>query len=104
MRRMSSFRPKISWITITAGRCPVAAGMASAARIGRPVEAGKVRSLVVATGSSGAAERDRVVAARVDRRPLPGIDDDRRERLLDDRGTEDRLPRPEPGSLVGRGR
>jgi hypothetical protein len=31
MRRMSSFRPKISWITITAGRGVALAGSASAA-------------------------------------------------------------------------
>src|SRR6266850_1870933 len=90
MRRMSSFRPKISWITITAGRGPAAGGTASAARIGRPVADGKARSTVAATLRP--PERDDVVPEGVDRRPLPRVDDDRRERLLDDRRAEDRLP------------
>jgi len=48
MRRMSSFSPKISWMTITAGRRAPPGGSASAARIGRPLADGKVRSVVVA--------------------------------------------------------
>src|SRR5689334_8539891 len=103
MRRMSSFRPKISWITMTAGRGPLASGSASAARIGRPVEDGKVRSVAVAIRLPS-PERDRVVPPRVDRRTLSGVDDDRRERLLDDRGAEHRLSRPETASVVDRRR
>src|SRR5262249_10224544 len=101
MRRMSSFRPKISWITMTAGRRSSPAGRASAACIGRPLEDGNVRSTVVAIGSP-APERDQVVPERVHRRALLRVHDDGREGLLDDRRAEDRLPRREARPVVYR--
>src|SRR5258705_3369411 len=104
MRRMSSFSPKISWMTIIAGRFPPGAGRANAARIGRPLAAGKLRSRAAATGRSLPSDRDRVVPERVDGGPLSRVDDDRRERLLDDRGPEDRFPGGEPRAVVDRGR
>src|SRR5215470_6466360 len=104
MRRMSSFSPKISWMTIIAGRLPPGAGRANAARIGRPLAAGKLRSRAAATGRSLLPDRDGVVPERVDGGALSRVDDDRRERLLDDRGSEDRLPGREPGAVVDRGR
>ncbi len=54
MRRMSSFSPKISWMTITAGRGAVARGTASAARIGCPLADGKVRSVTATTAATRA--------------------------------------------------
>src|SRR5262245_60391149 len=101
---MSSFSPKISWMTIIAGRLPPGAGRANAARIGRPLAAGKLRSRAAATGHLLLPERDGVVPERVDGGALSRVDDDRRERLLDDRGPEDRLPGREPGAVVDRGR
>src|SRR5262249_21272013 len=102
MRRMSSFSPKISWMTIIAGRLPPGAGRANAARIGRPLAAGKLRSRAAATGWSVLPQRDGVVPGRVDGCALAREDDDRRERLLDDRGAEDRLAGGEARAVVDR--
>src|SRR5207253_7673842 len=102
MRRMSSFKPKISWITMTpAGgrrRCRARAPPASAARSRRERRRPGWRP------GSRPPEGDRVVAEPVDARLLAGVDDDGRERLVDERRAVDRRPGAELRAVVDRGR
>src|SRR5581483_421524 len=108
MDRMSSFRPKISWITITPGWRSCGArwgGSARAPRISRLPPIGNLTSVLRGIGAarSTAAASERELGERPERVHVSGAGEDGRDRALLPRGEAiaDALLRADERDLVG---